>query len=733
MGKIKGKKIALWVFCVAITVGSGWAVLMTKNLNEEIRSRFDGNKWDLPAIVYARPLELYIGRKLTPLSLKEELLMGGYREEKEVMSSGGFIHSKNRISLTTRDFVYPSGIEESKNMSVHFNDAGVMKIRDETSGADLNYVRIDPVRIGSFHPLIHEDRVVLTKDQIPDLLIESLVAVEDRNFYHHHGISLKGIARALMSNIRAGRTVQGGSTLTQQLVKNFFLGRERTISRKIKEAAMAILLEFNYSKEQILTAYINEVFLGQDGARAVHGFGLASQFYFRRELGDLSAAQVATLVGMIKGPSLYDPRRNKEKTFLRRKTVLNILLAESVIDSQTCKKALLEPLIDVKSYKAGVRRFPAFLDLVKRELIKVYREEDLGKSGLKILTTLDPQVQLESESGVKEMLGKLPEGVSDSEIEAAVVVTGRETGEIQALIGGKNFSYVGFNRALDANRSIGSLVKPAVYLTALERGYSLADPLDDTAVMLENDGKAWRPQNYDRQEHGRVALYSALARSYNLATVNLGMHLGLESVIETLRKLGFSGEIERYPSLLLGAVSMSPLEVAQCYQTIASGGFHLPLRSIQAVMANDGELLNRYGIRIEQRFAPESVFLLNHGLQRVMEEGSGRGMAEQSKLLSAGKTGTTDGMRDSWFAGYTGDRLAVIWLGNDQNLPINLTGSRGAMQLWRGIMNNLDARPLNMPEPPGIAWRRIDRKTLKNTTLFNRNSTFLPFATGRKE
>jgi len=695
-------------------------------LSNEIQQKFDGKKWALPAIVYARALELYPGRKITPSMLEEELVLSGYRQEENVSGSGGFLREGDFFTVFTRDFVYPSGKEAGQKLHITFADDTLRSIVS-TTGEQKPYLRIDPARIGSFHPLVNEERLVVDQDDIPFVLKQTLIAIEDKRFQEHRGISLRGIFRAFTANISAGKMVQGGSTLTQQLVKNFFLNSERTLSRKVKEAIMALLLEIHYTKDEILTTYINEIFLGQDGNRAIHGFGLASRFYFRRELADLSVGQIATLVGIIKGPTLYDPRRNQENCSQRRKVVLDEMLAEKIIDQPVYEKALSEPILDVSPLQGAMNRFPAFMERVRREVVKEYKEEDLRSSGLNILTTLDPLVQITAEKEVADSVARLQSLSGNNSVEAAMVITSRETGEIEALIGSKSNSSHGFNRALDARRPIGSLVKPAVYLTGLAQGYTLASPLQDKSIVLANDGKPYRPKNYDRKEHGQVALYSALAHSYNLATVQLGVQLGVDRVRETLRLLGYQRDVSQYPSLFLGAVEMSPVEVAQCYQTVGSGGFFIPLRSIQAVLSHEGQLLTRYGLEVEQRFSADAMYLLMYNLQLVMEEGSGRRLRGFEKIAPAGKTGTTDGKRDSWFAGFTGDRLAVVWLGNDDNLPITLSGSAGALQVWGEVLSALQPEKLQLPEPPGIVWRRIDRKTLEPATLFNRNSVVLPF------
>jgi len=721
--------ITVALFFSAILVIFLICVPRIAELNRAITEQFDGKRWSLPAHLYARPLELYPGHIISADTLEDELQLAGYRREETVSGSGGYNRSDAKFHIVTRDFVYPTGPEYSANVVVTVENNRVVSLSETSTGGPLPFLRIDPARIGSFHPLVHEDRLVVKHDDIPELLRDTLVAVEDQSFYSHAGISILGIGRALVVNLMAGRTIQGGSTLTQQLVKNYFLNRERTLSRKIQEAVMAVILDYRYSKEEILTAYINEVYMGQDGSRAVHGFGLASNFYYRRDLQDLSVSQIATLVGMVKGPSYYDPIRKPDTSRARRDIVLQVMLEENVIDEMTFRSALSQPFTDIMVQKNGFNRFPAFLELVRRQLLIEYREDDLRESGLRILTTLDPQVQWQAEHQLTETLAEIEERSAHENIEGAVVVTGRENGEVQAVAGGRMPLQHGFNRALDARRPIGSLVKPAVYLAALSQGYTLASPLMDSKISFEHDGTTWNPENYDKQEHGRVALYAALSNSYNLATVRLGMDVGVPAVIATLNNLGYEEHIEPYPSLLLGSIAMSPMEVSQFYQTVASGGFYLPLRSIRAVLNSDAKLLTRYGLDVEQRISPQLIFLLTHALQRAMEEGTGRRFTPMSGKSYAGKTGTSNQLRDSWFAGFSGDRLGVVWLGRDDNKSVGLTGATGALTVWGRIMERIGAQGLDQMEPVGIKWDRIDRESLQRANRLNRNTTVLPFIT----
>jgi penicillin-binding protein 1B len=703
------------------------------HLDKVIRQKFDGKRWSLPAVVYARPLELYPGLPFTASMLAAELQLAGYRQDKAAKDPGGYELAGNVMRLVTKDFAFADGLEKSARITVTFAGAVITQISNSDTGAELPLTRIDPARIGSFHPLENEDRVVYRREELPDLLIKTLIAVEDQHFYTHAGVDPLGIMRAMLANIRAGKTVQGGSTLTQQLVKNFFLNNERTLQRKLNEVIMALLLETHYSKDEILTAYANEIFLGQDRGRAVHGFGLGSQFYFRRELQDLSAAQIAMLVGMIKGPSYYDPRREPERCLQRRQVVLDAMRAEGVISEDDYIVAKAAKIEKGGMVQSGFNRYPAFLDLVRRHLGEEYREEDLISNGLKILTTLDPQVQMQVERTLAESMTALEKRAGAKDLEGAVIVSSREGGEILAVAGGRDAMESGFNRALDARRPIGSLIKPVVYLTALANGYTLATPVQDTAVTIANAGaKAWRPANYDKKEHGLVPFHEGLAYSYNLATIKIGMDVGVEKVVENIKRMGVDRDFPPYPSFLLGTAELSPLEVARMYQVFATGGFYQPQRVINSVLTVDNKVVQRFGLTVEQRFPPEEVFLLNTALQRVVAHGTARSLLNYipATVQAAGKTGTTDELRDSWFAGFTGDRLAVVWIGRDDNKPTALTGSSGAMVVWGRIMENLHPQPLELTEPEGIEWAEVDAASYGQTGSDFRANVVLPFVAG---
>lgn len=681
-------------------------------LDAVVQEKFSGKRWTVPAKVYARPLELFAGQRLGRDDFLTELDALGYRRVARVQGPGEVAVAGNRVELHSRGFQFYDGSEPAQRLQVNFTASQVSALA-QPGGGPLAVARLEPLLIGGLYPAHNEDRILVQLDEVPPYLVETLIAVEDRDFYRHFGVSPRSIARAIWVNASAGGVVQGGSTLTQQLVKNFFLSNERSFTRKGTEALMALLLELHYDKREILEAYLNEVFLGQDGQRAVHGFGLASQYFFGQPLGELRLHQVALLVGMVKGPSFYNPRRFPERALERRNLVLDLLAEQGVVSAEEVARAKQAGLDVSPRGSLANSSFPAFLDLVKRQLRQDYREQDLTEEGLRIFTSFDPLLQLKAEAALADSFKQLGSRKGVDEVEAAVVVTNPQTGEIQALLGSRQPRFAGFNRALDARRPIGSLVKPAVYLTALERPsqYTLTSWLADEPLSVKGaDGQVWEPRNYDRRAHGSIYLYQGLASSYNLSTARLGLEVGVDNVLKTVRRLGAEHDWPDYPSMLLGAGSLSPLQVATLYQTIANGGFNTPLRGIRSVLAADGQPLKGYPYEVQQRFDPGPIHLLQEALRRVMREGTGRSVYSQlpASLELAGKTGTSNDSRDSWFAGFSQDLLAVVWMGRDDNGATPLTGASGALQVWAGFMRRAQPASLDITPPDNVQRAWID-------------------------
>lgn len=723
--------VVVYVLLMVLLAGAGYVAW----LDHTVRSQFEGNRWAIPAQVYARPLELFPGAPVSGSQFAEELQMLGYRRSGE-RRSGSYVRHGDEFQVVTRPFTFGDGKESSVAVRAVFSGDRLAMLQRLETGKPVDLVRLDPVLIGKIYPAHNEDRVFVRLKEVPPSLIKGLLAVEDRNFYQHHGIDPIAVARALWVDVRAREMVQGGSTLTQQLVKNFFLSNERTMTRKLKEAVMSWQLEWHYEKDEILEAYCNEIYLGQSGKHAIHGFGRASWFYFRRPLSDLQLPELALLVGLVRGPSYYDPRRHPERALARRNQVLAMLAEQGGITLAQARAAQEAPLGVTAKAASSAALSPAFIDLVRRQLRRDYREEDLNSAGLQIFTTLDPLVQtgtmraLQTRVEQLEKQQRLPQG----SLEGAAIVTGSEGGEVLALAGGRDADFAGFNRVLDARRPIGSLVKPAVYLTALSSPkYTLLTPLNDGPLTLKNPGgKPWQPLNYDKQFHGWVPLKSALAHSYNLATVRLGMDVGVSNVLQTMERLGVEEKLKPYPSVLLGAAELTPFEVTQMYQSVASGGFHTPLRAIREILSRDGRPLRRYEVTVRQAADPAAVFLLTRAMQDVMRNGTGVSLYSRVpwSWAVAGKTGTTDGLRDSWFAGFTGDRLAVVWLGRDDNRPTGLSGSTGALQAWGDIMLRAGAQPLKLETPKGIEWVWVDANSGMRSAEGCMDAVQMPFLRG---
>jgi len=707
------------------------------HLDGVVREKFEGRRWAVPAHVYARPLELYVGLRLEPKRLLEELKTLGYRRRALAQQPGTYQYKAGVFTIVSRPFQFWDTKQASLRFRLAIRKGKVSTLQQAAARVDLPLLRLEPVMVGSIYPSHHEDRIPVKITDVSSYLVSALVAIEDHDFFVHHGVVLRGLVRAFFANMRAGKAVQGGSTLTQQLVKNFYLSSERTLRRKLVELVMALLLEIHYDKEEILEAYINEIYLGQQGPRAIHGFGLASQFYFGRPLRELEMPQLAMLVGMIKGPSFFNPRRHPERATERRDLTLREMAAQGFIGEQEYQLAQQAPLGVTKTPLNQGSGHGAFLDLVHRQLRRDYLDEDLRSEGLQVFTTLDLGVQEAAERAVESVLKRLDSSQDEGsgQLQAAVMVTNVGDGEVLAVVGGRDTTYAGFNRALDAQRQVGSLIKPAVFLTALAQPdrYTLATLIDDGPLTWKSAGAPdWSPQNYDEKFHGQVALYRVLAQSYNVATARLGLELGLESVLETLGKLGIERHLKPYASTLLGAVTLTPLEVTRMYHTLASGGFRFPLRTVRAVLTEDGIPLKRYGLELQQRFQPEPVYLLNTALQRVVSQGTGRGLVAMipAALNIAGKTGTTNDYRDSWFAGFTGNRLAVVWLGRDDNQPVGLTGASGALRVWGDMMRRLPLVPLKLVQPSQVVSVAIDMKSGLKAGAGCQSVIELPFIKG---
>ncbi|EKO3405759.1 penicillin-binding protein 1B [Vibrio fluvialis] len=675
-------------------------------LDSMIKQRFEGQLFELPTVVYARILTLEPGSDISIKQMRNELEVLNYRKVSQPRYAGEYSASSTRIELIRRPFEFADGPEPDRHVMLIFDDNGLNRIQSLEKRGDLGYLRIEPKMLGMLEKDTQEQRLFLRREQFPEVMIDALLTTEDRNFYQHDGVSPMAIARAMVANLKAGRTVQGGSTLTQQLAKNIFLSSDRTLWRKLREAYMALIIDYRYSKDRILEAYLNEVYLGQNGKEAVHGFGLASRLYFGQPLQELRIDQLALLVGMVKGPSYYNPMRYPERAKERRDLVLKLMMDQDILTAKQYEQAVTRPL-DVQKQARIASRQPAYFQQLSIELKQKLGDAFKSDTGLRVFTSLDPVSQAKLEEAVENQVPILAR-TAGKDLEAAAIAVDRHSGEIRAMVGGKRTGYDGFNRALNASRPIGSLVKPAVYLTALAQPekYNLATTLMDKPITLQgSEGNVWTPRNFDRQFRGEVPLYLALAKSLNVPTVQLGMQLGIENVTKTLEKLGVSrDEIRPVPSMFLGSFSLTPYQVAQMFQTVTNSGKKAPLSALRSVLDLDGNVLYESIPKVSQAVDQQAAWLTTYAMKRGVLEGTGRYLNSQFGWAAlAGKTGTSSDSRDSWFVGVDGREVTTIWLGRDDNQPTKLTGSSGALRVYADYLRYRIPEKLVLPWPQGIS------------------------------
>jgi len=702
-------------------------------LDSRVINKLEGVLWTVPAKVYARPLELAEGGNINIGQLKKELEILSYEQTKKMPDNPGeFSLNQNSASIFIRGFKS----QEPGFYKLKFEKGRIKSIKRQ-DGISIDLIQLEPLSIGGMFPSHLQDRILLNLSQVPKDFQEMLLIVEDRNFYNHRGISLKSITRAFIRNTRALGIEEGGSTITQQLAKSLFFSPEQTIRRKIKEAIAALLIEIHYTKEEIILAYINDVFVAQAGRRAIHGFGLASQFFFGTDLKNLSLDQKALLVGMLKGPSLYSPTKNPERARARRDLVLNLVKNDSLISEEEYLELKDRPLKIIPPTFKSLSKYPAFNDIVTLDLRKNFDDSDLRTKGLRIITNLDPVVQDYLEESIRNTKAKLEKryGSQLNELEGASIVIDSFSGEVVAAVGSTKPNSYGFNRAINAVRPIGSLIKPFIYLSALQQygKYNLSTLLDDSKLSVPLSGdKVWEPNNFDKKFHGNVPLHLALSESYNVATTRLGMELGYSAVQETFTKLGIKKRISNYPSIFVGSFEMSPLQAIQAYQTIASEGFFSPLNTIRSVESSEDVLSMSYPYKVEQRFRSEPIYLLKFVLKQTFISGTARGypLKVLEKWKVGGKTGTSDEQRDSWFVGYAGNYLMLVWLGFDDNRKSPLTGRSGALQVWKSFMSKLDPISYEVRKPSRIKYEWVDAKDGLLSGQRCKGSIFIPFIEG---
>ena len=710
--KPRGKRGWFWLLLKLFIVFVVLMAIYGVYLDQKIRSRIDGKVWQLPAAVYGRMVNLEPDMSITKNEMVKLLEATQYRQVSKMTRPGEFTVQANSIEMIRRPFDFPDSKEGQVRARLTFDGDRLDTIENMDNNRQFGFFRLDPRLITMLSSANGEQRLFVARNGFPDLLVDTLLATEDRHFYEHDGISLYSIGRAVLANLTAGRTVQGASTLTQQLVKNLFLSSERSYWRKANEAYMAVLMDARYSKDRILELYMNEVYLGQSGDNEIRGFPLASLYYFGRPVEELSLDQQALLVGMVKGASIYNPWRNPKLALERRNLVLRLLQQLQVIDQELYDMLSARPL-GVQPRGGVISPQPSFMQLVRQELQSKLGDKVKDLSGVKIFTTFDSVAQDAAEKAAVEGIPALKKQRKLSDLETAMVVVDRNSGEVRAMVGGAEPQFAGYNRAMQARRSIGSLAKPATYLTALSQPnqYRLNTWIADAPISLRQpNGQVWSPQNDDKQFSGQVMLVDALTRSMNVPTVNLGMSLGLPAIVDTWQKLGVAkDQLHPVPAMILGALNLTPIEVAQAFQTIASGGNRAPLSALRSVIAEDGSVLYQSFPQAERAVPAQAAYMTLWTMQQVVQRGTGRQLgAKYPGLHLAGKTGTTNNNVDTWFAGIDGREVVITWVGRDNNQPTKLYGASGAMSIYQRYLANQSPVPLNLVAPEDIVDMGVD-------------------------
>lgn len=696
---------------LAISGAGVWVWSLQKTVVEQ----FEQRRWDQPSLVYARPLQLDRGMRLSTAQLVFELQAAGYSSaDSASLQPGQFRRRGDSVQAQSRAFVFADGLQPSVAVRVKIAEQRVDALW--VAGKPATQFRFDPAEIGAIRGVGVDDRKFVPLQAFPPLLITAIQAVEDRQFKHHFGIDWHGFARAVWVNLRSAKLRQGGSTITQQLVRNMYLSHDRKLLRKLNELIMAVALERHFSKPEILESYLNEVYLGQHSGGAIHGFARASEYYFGRTVASLEPQQLALLVGMVRGASWYNPRSHPQRARTRRDLVLELMHNTGLISAAELAEFKSRPLGVTATPVLGRSQFPAFMDMVRRQLQHDYQAEDLQRDGLRVLTTLDPYQQHRAEQAVINTLPKVERSLGTSQLQAGVVVVDPQTGDLLALVGDRQPDRRGFNRALDARRQIGSIIKPFIYLQAwsIASHYTLVSRLDDQPISIKtDDNKIWQPQNYDLRSHGEVSLLSALLQSYNQATVRLGLQLGLSEVAGLLQRLGLLEHNARlHPSLFLGALDATPLQMAAAYQPLAADGYQTELSAVRNVLSGEQSLRSGYPVRIRQLLDTAPVALLQYALTLVSSEGTGRGLTATlgPGRAIASKTGTSNDKRDSWFVGFDEETLAVVWIGRDDNTPAAVTGANAALPVWAALFAGQGMQDIDVEALPGLYWYWVDQR-----------------------
>ncbi|MEK7210164.1 MAG: PBP1A family penicillin-binding protein [Candidatus Binatota bacterium] len=725
--RLSAIKILFLILILFIVSGGLFGLWYVKQLDEVVAAKFEGRKWQFPSKIYSDTYLLYAGMNVRSDELWEKFRRLGYRESRNPPGAKGefrLLKREGLLEIYLHDFVYPLESFKGSPVRISLQGTTITKMENLDNGEELFSLELEPELVTGLYDRIWEERRLVNLSEVPPLLVRAILAIEDERFYSHRGIDPVAILRASWANLRSGGIVQGGSTLTQQLMKNFFLGDERTLQRKVKEVLMALVAERKYSKEEILENYLNEIYLGQKGAQGIFGVWEAAQFYFSKELPELTMGETALLAGLIKAPNRYSPYRSTEAASKRRNVVLAKMLEEKLITRSQYEAAVREVMQRRELVKVA-NDAPFYVDFLKRELAEIYSHEVLTAEGLRIFTSLDLQLQRMAEKALVDGLKRLEESYpflrkrgEEDHLEGAIVVIQPQTGEIKAMVGGRDYQKSQYNRVFQARRQPGSTFKPFTYLAALMYGseegskkFTPATLVDDSPFTWSYEGQEWTPRNYKEEYFGAVTFRTALEKSLNSATVRIAKDVGINKIRDVAHRLGIESSLPALPSMVLGAVEVSPLELGRAFSTLANTGVRTRPLAVKQVMDQRERVLEKRDIHVEKVITPQLAFMINHLMKGVMDRGTGYSARAQGfGRPAAGKTGTTNDLKDAWFVGYTPELLAVVWVGFDNQSKLGLSGAQAALPIWTEFMKRATAgTPVSdFVAPSGIKMIDID-------------------------
>ena len=694
------------------------------------------------AKVYATPFTVFPGQPIRPWDLTNYLRKAGYSEHgKGPIRIGEYSYSKTGLEITPHENSY-YGTSDG-HVLIEFNEKAVARILSPGSRKPLEAYELEPLLITNLFDKTREKRRLIQYDDIPKDLRDAVLAIEDRRFFEHGGFDLVGILRATFVDLVRWNRSQGASTITQQVVRNFWLTPERRMVRKLKEIYMSTILESRLTKQQIFTLYANDAYLGQRGSFSINGFGEAATAYFNKDIKSLTVPEAALIAGIIQSPNRYNPVRNAERALQRRNTVLQAMLEMGTLTKEQYQHAIKAPL-NVAPPSVDVSDAPYFVDLVKDKMLEKFSEKELLSQQYRIFATLDLDLQKIAYQAVRDGADnvdvilakrrrrkiKLKKGEPrpalriepKDRVQAALVALDPHSGEIKALVGGRDYGLSQLNRITTAKRQPGSIFKPFVFATALATGLSAEQPVitastivDDSPTVFEFDDKTYEPNNYGEKFYGPVTLRKSLTKSLNVATVKIAEMIGLPKIVTLAREAGLNERLMATPALALGAYEVTPLEMAEAFTIFANKGVKVEPVFVKNMKDARGVSIEQSELKSKVVLDPRIAYLMTNLMEGVINRGTGaRARGLGFNLPAAGKTGTS---HDGWFAGYTSGLLCIVWVGFDDNRELSLDGASSALPIWTEFMKKATSSQPQLANAPflppeeGIVAVRIDENT----------------------